>query len=115
MVGLVANPAMVVYPGLGSAKGVAAAGLLHGNPGQLLVQLLGLLVVSAYSGAMAVGILKLVSLLVPLRMAGAELEVGDRFLFSEEVFELHHPVPVPEAIEVPGLPVADSHRAPVPG
>ena len=50
-----------------------------------------------------------------LVLNAAELEVGDRFLFSEEVFELHHPVPVPEAIEVPGLPVADSHRAPVPG
>jgi Amt family ammonium transporter len=115
MVGLVANPAMVVYPGLGSAKGVAVAGLLYGNPGQLPVQLLGLLVVSAYSGAMTVGILKLVSLFVPLRLAGPALEVGDRFLFNEEVFELHHPVPVPEAIEVPGSPVPDSQRAPVPG
>ncbi len=52
---------------------------------------------------------------MPLRMAGPELEVGDRLLFSEEVFELHHPIPVPEAIEAPGSPVADSQRAPVPG
>ena len=115
MVELVANPAMVVYPRVGSAQGVAVAGPPYGNWRQLLAQLLVLLAVSAYPAAMTIGILKRVSLLVPLRLAGPALEVGDRFLFKEEVFELHHPVPAPDAIELPGSPVGDAHRAPVPG
>ncbi len=115
MVGLVANPAMVVYPGAGAAPGVTVAGLFYGNPRQLLVQLLGLVVVTAYAGAMTAGILKLVSLVVPLRMSERELEAGDRILFNEEVFELHHPVPAPEPIDVVGTPVGEHQRAPAAG
>ncbi|MHB1522564.1 MAG: nuclear transport factor 2 family protein [Candidatus Dormibacteria bacterium] len=115
MVGLVAKPAMVVYPGARSAPGVTVTGLFYGNPRQLLMQLLGLVVVTAYAGSMTAGVLKLVSLVVPLRMSEREVEVGDRILFNEEVFELHHPIPAPEPIEVVGTPVGEHQRAPAPG
>ncbi|MGH7610905.1 MAG: ammonium transporter [Candidatus Dormibacteria bacterium] len=100
LVGLVANPAMVVYVGAGGAN-FSVAGLLAGNPRQLLVQLLGLLVVTAYDGVMTFAILRLIAMVVPLRMTDLELEHGDRVLFNEEVFELHHPLPQPDPIPVP--------------
>ncbi len=109
MVGLVATPAMLVYVGRGGA-GASVSGLLAGNAHQLLVQCLGLLVVTAYSGTMTFGILKAISLVVPLRMSERELEGGDRLIFSEEVFELHHPIPPPDPIDVPAG--AEGHPAP---
>lgn len=71
--------------------GVSVGGLLYGNAHQLLVQLSGLLVVTAYSGVVTVGILKAISLMVTLRMTDRELDGGDRLIFNEEVLELHYP------------------------
>ncbi|MGA9776091.1 MAG: ammonium transporter [Candidatus Dormiibacterota bacterium] len=113
MVGLVANPAMVVYPGTGGTAPASIAGLFYGNPHQLVLQLLGLVVVTAYTGAMTAGILKAISLVVPLRMSEKELEAGDRLIFNEEVFELHHPIPPPEPIDTPAAVGVD--RAPALG
>ncbi|EQD65176.1 ammonium transporter, partial [mine drainage metagenome] len=62
MVGLIANPAMIVYLGAHGSAGVSVGGLLYGNAHQLLVQLFGLLVVTAYSGVMTFGILKAIAL-----------------------------------------------------
>jgi Amt family ammonium transporter len=109
LVGLIANPAMVIYTGVGRAD-VRVAGLFYGNPHQLLVQVIGLVVVSVYDGAMTFAILKLVGMVVPLRMNALELEHGDRVLFDEEVFELHHPIPTPEP-----LPAQDPLPFPTPG
>ena len=66
--------------------------------------------VTAYSGAMTFGILKAISLVVPLRLSERELEGGDRLIFSEEVFELHHPIPPPDPIDIPAE--LDGQRAP---
>lgn len=109
LVGLIANPAMVIYTGVGRAD-VRVASLFYGNPHQLLVQVIGLVVVSVYDGAMTFAILKLVGMVVPLRMNALELEHGDRVLFDEEVFELHHPIPTPEP-----LPAQDPLPFPTPG
>ena len=109
LVGLIANPAMVIYTGVGRAD-IRVAGLFYGNAHQLLVQVIGLVVVSVYDGAMTFAILKLVGMVVPLRMNALELEHGDRVLFDEEVFELHHPIPTPEP-----LPAQDPLPFPTPG
>ena len=109
LVGLIATPAMVIYTGVGRAD-VRVAGLFYGNPHQLLVQVIGLVVVSVYDGAMTFAILKLVGMVVPLRMNALELEHGDRVLFDEELFELHHPIPTPEP-----LPAQDPLPFPTPG
>ncbi|MHB1639281.1 MAG: ammonium transporter [Candidatus Dormibacteria bacterium] len=113
MVGLLATPAMLVYVGRGGA-GASVTGLFAGNAHQLLVQCLGLLVVTAYSGTMTFGILKAIALVVPLRMSERELEGGDRLIFNEEVFELHHPIPPPDPVEIPaGADGRQAPRAPV--
>jgi len=115
MVGLIANPAMIVYLGARGAAGVSVGGLLFGNARQLLVQVFGLVVVTVYSGAMTFGILKAIAVFIPLRMTDRELEVGDRMIFNEEVFELHHPIPPPEPIDAPGAGVGDLGQAPALG
>ncbi len=115
LVGLLADPAMVVYTGIRGTSSAAVAGAFYGNPHQLLLQFVGLAVVSVYSGAMTAGILKAISLVVPLRMTERELEGGDRLIFNEEVFELHHPIPPPEPIEAPGLVSIDRDPAPASG
>ena len=43
-------------------------GLLEGNPGQVLIQLYGILATIAWSGVMTFIILKVIALLVPLRV-----------------------------------------------
>jgi len=45
------------------------AGLLEGNPGQLLYQVYGILAVAAWSGIATVILLKVIELLVPLRVS----------------------------------------------
>jgi len=102
LVGLIANPAMIVYVGVNGAN-ASVGGLFSGNPHQLLVQVIGLVVITAYDGGMTFLILKAIGLVVPLRMTELELEHGDRVLFDEEVFELHHPIPTPEPILTPEL------------
>ena len=51
-------------------------GALSGNLAQLGVQALGVAVVGAYSAVATAGILLLINLFVPIRVAGAEEERG---------------------------------------
>jgi ammonium transporter, Amt family len=60
------------------------AGLLDGNPGQVLTQLYGVAVTVTWSGAATAVLLKLVALLVPLRVSKeAEMEGLDISLHGE--------------------------------
>jgi Amt family ammonium transporter len=101
LVGFIANPAVVEYVGVHGSSNVSVAGLFAGNPHQLLVQVIGLLVITVYDGGMTFLIFKAIGLFVPLRMNEYQLEHGDRVLLNEEVFELHHPIPPPEPIPTP--------------
>lgn len=68
-----------VATGLFASAAVNATGgngLLAGNPGQLLTQIAGIVVVVLYAGAMTWLILKLLGLFVTLRVVGAEEELG---------------------------------------
>jgi Amt family ammonium transporter len=98
LVGLIANPAVIVYVGVHGTANSSVAGLFAGNPHQLLVQVFGLLVIAVYDGTMTFLIFKAIGRVVPLRMTDYQLEHGDRVLFNEEVFELHHPIPPPDPI-----------------
>jgi Amt family ammonium transporter len=51
-------------------------GLLAGNAGQLVTQVIGVVVVGAYSAVATAGILFLVNLVVPIRVAGPDEEQG---------------------------------------
>jgi Amt family ammonium transporter len=94
MVGLLANPNVIVYPGTGKTASAAVTGLLFGNPQQLIAQAIGLLFVLVWDGVATFVILKLISLVIPLRMTPAELEVGDEAIHGDAAYEL---MPLPPA------------------
>jgi Amt family ammonium transporter len=59
-----------------AVNAAAFDGLLAGNPGQLVTQLLGVAVVGAYSAVATAAILFLVNLVTPIRVAGDVEETG---------------------------------------
>ncbi len=91
---------VVAAHGLGGATGAiltgvfadpawsgGAAGLVAGNPGQVLTQAISILVVALYSGAATFGILKVLALAVPLRLSGRVEGVGlDVMEHGEEAY-----------------------------
>ena len=94
MVGLLANPNIIVYPGTDKTAAVAYSGLLFGNPQQFVAQVIGLLFVLIWDGVLTFVLLKLISLVIPLRLTEKQLEVGDEAVHGDAAYEL---MPVPPA------------------
>jgi Amt family ammonium transporter len=107
MVGLLADPNVVVYPGTGKTASIAATGLLFGNPQQFYAQVIGLVFILVWDGVMTFAILKLISIFIPLRLTDKQLEIGDEAVHGDAAYELM-PVPpaaYPEANGTPHAPV----------
>jgi len=100
LVGVFADPAMLVYPGHGKVSGFSAVGLLHGNWTLLKWQFLAAFWVIAFSGAGTFALLKLVGLFVPMRMSEKNMEIGDTAEHGHEVY----PSDVPSLGFPGGLP-----------
>ncbi|GAC1303520.1 MAG: ammonium transporter [Vulcanimicrobiaceae bacterium] len=96
MVGLVANPAMILYPSTDKkTPDFSVTGLLYGGGfTQLKWQALAAFVIIVYDVVMTVVVLKIVSLIVPLRASNPEMEGGD--------LAIHGVDPMP-AYPTPGL------------
>jgi len=89
MTGIFANPDMLEYIGTEKdAPGVSVTGLLYGNPGQLLLQAEGALFIIVYNVVATFIILKVISLIVPLRMDDATLKVGDDAVHGETAYAI---------------------------
>ncbi|HVB18142.1 MAG TPA: ammonium transporter, partial [Stellaceae bacterium] len=90
LVGVLANPAMLVYIGTEKdAPGVSITGLLYGDSGhQLMVQLEGALFIIVFNAIMTFIILKVISIFVPLRMDEATLLVGDDAVHGETAYAI---------------------------
>ena len=90
MVGILANPDMLMYIGTEKeAPGVSVTGLLYGDTGnQLLLQLEGALFIIVYNAIATFIILKVIGLFVPLRMDDATLQVGDDAVHGETAYAL---------------------------
>jgi Amt family ammonium transporter len=109
MVGLVANPAMIEYLGRDAKTApVAVSGLFYGNPKQLVVQLIALAVMIVWNAVMTAVVLKLVSLVVPLRASDGEVEGGDLAIHGID------PVPIYAPPSTNGNAAAPSPAAEVP-
>jgi Amt family ammonium transporter len=106
MVGLLADPNVVVYPGSGKTAAVVVTGLFFGNPQQFVAQLIGLGFILVFDGVMTFAILKLISIFIPLRMTDKQLEIGDEAVHGDAAYELLPvpPVPTPEAHGTPMEP-----------
>ena len=100
-----------------SLNGVAD-GLLFGNPGQLAIQAAAIVAAMVYSGGMTFVLLKLVSVVVPLRADATDESTGlDLSLHGEEAY-LHEgsggpglaaPQPIAAASRIPSQVLTISH------
>src|SRR5258708_14549774 len=89
LTGIFANPDMLMYIGTDKeAPGVNVTGLLYGNAGQLLLQLEGAAFIIVYNAIATFIILKVISFIVPLRMAEATLKVVDYAVHAKTAYPI---------------------------
>jgi Amt family ammonium transporter len=87
LVGVFADPNMIVYPGQGKTASIAPlAGLIHGSGHLLKEQAWAALWVICFCAVGTFILLKLVGLFVPLRMKEADMEMGDLAVHGHEVY-----------------------------
>jgi ammonium transporter, Amt family len=88
LVGLLADPNMIVYLGLGKTSSVSGDGLFYGHPHQLLVQFLAALTIIIWDGFVTAAILFFIKyvLRMKLRFDDADLEIGDVAIHGEEAY-----------------------------
>jgi len=86
LIGLFADPKMIVYLGLGKNPGVSGAGLFYGHPHQLLVQLGAAVTVIIWDALVTFLLLKGIGLFMKLRMPDEMLETGDVAVHGEEAY-----------------------------
>jgi Amt family ammonium transporter len=104
MVGIFADPNMIVYQGVGQTPSIAAGGLIDTGSFTLLKwQFFAGAFVVVFSAIMTFILLKLVGLFVPLRMSEENMEIGDTAEHGHEVYPSDVPsLGYPNGI--PGLP-----------
>jgi len=94
LVGLFADPSMIVYLGLGKSPNITTAGLFYGHPKQLLIQAGAALTVIVWDGLVTFLILKGLSLFMSLRAPDEVLEVGDLAVHGEVAYSAEELVAV---------------------
>jgi Amt family ammonium transporter len=110
LVGLLADPKMIVYLGLGKTPAVTTAGLFYGHPKQLLIQAGAALTVIIWDGAVTYVILRVIKLFTPLRYPDAILVAGDVSAHGEVAYPEEEPDAPVEFAPVPGEPVPAEHH-----
>jgi ammonium transporter, Amt family len=111
MVGLLADPKMIVYLGLGKTPNDTVAGLFYGHPKQLLIQAGAALTVIVWDGLVTFLLLRGIGLFWKLREDDAVLAAGDIAIHGEVAYPTEEPDAPVHHGEVPGEPVpADGHH-----
>jgi ammonium transporter, Amt family len=104
LVGLLADPQMIVYLGIGKNPDVTTAGLFYGHPRQLLVQAGAALTVIVWDGVVTFLILRGIGLFMRLREPDEVLAAGDITMHGEVAYPVEEPEAEPPFGEVPGEP-----------
>jgi ammonium transporter, Amt family len=86
LVGLLADPKMIEYLGVGNGSNVAGTGLFYGHPMELAIQAGAALTIIVWDGLVTFVILKVLSLFMKLRIPDEDLEIGDVAVHGEEVY-----------------------------
>ncbi len=87
MVGLLADPKMIEYLGVGkSPVNISGTGLFYGHAHQLLVQLGAAVTIIIWDGAVTFLLLKGIGLFMKLRASDEDLEIGDVAFHGEEAY-----------------------------
>ena len=111
LVGLLADPKLIVYLGIGKGAPSAVAGAFYGHPKQLLWQVGAALTVIVWDGLVTFLILRGIGLFMKLRMPDAQLRVGDAAVHGEVAYPEEEPDAETTFPEIPGEPVPDGHQA----
>jgi ammonium transporter, Amt family len=86
LVGLLADPKMIEYIGLGKNPSISGAGLFYGHPKQLAIQAGAALTIIVWDAAVTFVLLKGIGLFVKLRIPDEDLEIGDIAVHGEEAY-----------------------------
>jgi Amt family ammonium transporter len=105
MVGLFANPSMIVYVGAGKTPAVTTAGLFYHHPKQLLIQAGAALTVIVWDGLVTFILLRIIGLFWKLREPDAALLVGDLAIHGEVAYPMEEPDVHAHVGEIPGEPI----------
>jgi Amt family ammonium transporter len=86
LVGIFADPTVVVYPKTVSGTPFAVTGWLYGNRHLFFLQLFAALTIIIWDAVVTFLILKIISFVTPLRYSDEILEVGDVAIHGEEAY-----------------------------
>jgi ammonium transporter, Amt family len=103
LVGLLADPKMIEYVGIGKTPSVSGAGAFYGHPHQLLVQFLAALTIIVWDAFVTFAILMVIKYVfrMKLRLPDEVLEIGDVAVHGEEAY------PADELVSVSAASMAD--------
>jgi ammonium transporter, Amt family len=106
LVGLLADPNMIEYLGLGKNPSISGTGLFYGHPHQLLVQAEAALTIIIWDAFVTFVILMFIKhvLRMNLRFTDEQLEIGDVAIHGEEVY------PSEDLVSVSSISRADEPR-----
>jgi Amt family ammonium transporter len=99
LVGLLADPKMIVYLGIGNNSNSAGTGLFYGHPMELAIQAGAALTIIVWDGLVTFIILRVLGLFMKLRIPDEDLEIGDVAVHGEEVYPSEDLVRVGAAAE----------------
>jgi Amt family ammonium transporter len=86
LVGLLADPKMIEYVGLGKNPSISGTGLFYGHPKQLAIQAGAALTIIIWDSAVTFVLLKGIGLFIKLRIPDEDLEIGDIAVHGEEAY-----------------------------
>ena len=86
LVGLLADPKMIEYIGLGKNPSISGTGLFYGHPKQLAIQAGAALTIIIWDSVVTFVLLKGIGLFVKLRIPDEDLEIGDIAVHGEEAY-----------------------------
>jgi Amt family ammonium transporter len=86
LVGLLADPKMIEYVGLGKNPSISGTGLFYGHPKQLAIQAGAALTIIIWDSVVTFVLLKGIGLFVKLRIPDEDLEIGDIAVHGEEAY-----------------------------
>jgi ammonium transporter, Amt family len=86
LVGIFADPSVLVYPKTTTGTPFAVTGWLYGNRHEFFLQLFAALTVIVWDALVTFLILKVISLFTPLRMSDEDLAIGDLAIHGEEAY-----------------------------
>ncbi|MGD0604796.1 MAG: ammonium transporter [Streptosporangiaceae bacterium] len=112
LVGLLADPKMIEYLGLGKNPSISGAGLFYGHPKQLAIQAGAALTIIIWDAVVTFVLLKGIGLFVKLRIPDEDLEIGDVAVHGEEAYPSEDLVSVHSSMADEASPTSPEGRVP---